>query len=152
MLQLWLYNCGFLIIVTFYLTVRVLFLVIGTLELTLYLKSFLFPWQLQLTVNISLCNNPNFSVTCLSITLVVVCLHQVLHTSCHHLRTSLLTYPRMLNLRAKQRRILATWPIPGTGRRTTSTSRSKVMIEFTTVPSLRVLNTEAAVCVCVCRF
>ncbi len=56
----------------------------------------------------------------------------------------------MPNLRAKQRRILATWPIPGTGRRTTSTSRSKVMIEFTTVPNLRVLNTEAAVCVCVC--
>ncbi len=107
-----------------------------------------------LTAHISLNNNPIFLfwflIICVSITLVAVFLHQVLHISCHHLRTSLLTYPRIPNLRAKQEAYPGTWPIPGTGRKTTSTSRSKVMIEFTIVLSLRVLNTEAAaVCVCV---
>lgn len=56
------------------------------------------------------------------------CFSQGLHTSSLLPKTSLSTYPRMHSSPAKQKRIPATLPTPGSGRRTTSTSRSKVMI------------------------
>lgn len=76
------------------------------------------------------------------ISITTVCFSQGLPTSSRRRKTSPSTFPRMHSSPAKQRRTRATWPTPGSGRRTTSTSRSKVMTKFTSALRLLRLSEE----------
>lgn len=61
-------------------------------------------------------------------------LHQALHSSYHHQTTLRWTFHRTPSSPARRRPTLATWPTPGSGKRTTSSSRSKVTVQYISSP------------------
>lgn len=100
-------------------------------------------WQKQ-KIPKSLSKAESMSLCCTSVLTALLSCSQALRSSLPHRRTLQSTSRRTPILTARQRPIPATWPTPGSGKRTTSSSRSKVMIGFIIVHNI----THSMLCGC----